>query len=76
VLSVLLSVNADVTESRTLSSATLVKDVFTECPIESTQQNAEHSRKTRIPLMTGCQRGICYSGTTYDPELVMLQSIF
>jgi hypothetical protein len=47
---VLLSVNSIVTESRTLPSAALDKDVFAECPIESTRQSAEHSAKRRIPV--------------------------
>jgi hypothetical protein len=49
--SVLLSVNVDVTESRTLPSVTLGKNVFAECPIESTGQSAEHLAKTRIPVV-------------------------
>jgi hypothetical protein len=49
---VLLSVNPVVTESRTLLSATLDKDVFAECPIESTRQSAEHSAKSRIPVVS------------------------
>jgi hypothetical protein len=48
---VLLSVNAVVTESRTLPSAALGKDVFAECPIESTRQSVEHSTKSRIPVV-------------------------
>jgi hypothetical protein len=55
VLRVLLSVNAVVTESSTLPGASLGKDVFVECPIESTRQSAEHSAKSRIPVVTTTQ---------------------
>jgi hypothetical protein len=48
---VLLSVNAVVTESRTLPSVALGKDFFAECPIESTRQSTEHSAKSRIPVV-------------------------
>jgi hypothetical protein len=48
---VLLSVNVVVTESRTLSSTALGKDFFAECPIKSPRQSAEHSAKSRIPVM-------------------------
>jgi hypothetical protein len=44
---VLLSVNAIVTESRTLSSAALDKVFFAECSTKSTRQNDEHSAKRR-----------------------------
>jgi hypothetical protein len=50
---VLLSVNAVITESRTLPSAALGKDFFVECPTKSTPQSAEHSAKSQIPVMDG-----------------------
>jgi hypothetical protein len=51
VVRVLLSANAVVTESRTLPSAALGKDFFAECPTKNTRQSAEHSAKTRIPVV-------------------------
>jgi hypothetical protein len=48
---ILLSVNVVVTESRTLSSAALGKDVFVERPTKSTRQIVEHSAKSRIPVV-------------------------
>jgi hypothetical protein len=40
---VLLSVNVVVTDSKTLSSATLGKDFFAECPIKNIRQSFKHS---------------------------------
>jgi hypothetical protein len=48
---VLLSVNAVVTESRTLPSAAHGKDFFAECWTKSTRQSASHSAKSRIPVV-------------------------
>jgi hypothetical protein len=48
----LLSVNAIVTESRTLLSAALDKGVFVKCPTKSTWQRAEHSAKPQIPVVS------------------------
>jgi hypothetical protein len=48
---VLLSENVVVTESRTLLSAALGKDVFAECWTKSTQQSVEHSTKSQIPVV-------------------------
>jgi hypothetical protein len=48
---VLLSVNAVVTESKTLLSAAVGKDFFAKCPTKSTRQSAEHSAKSRIPVV-------------------------
>jgi hypothetical protein len=50
---VLLSANAVVTESRTLPSAALGKDFFAKCSTKNTRQSAEHSAKTRIPVVHG-----------------------
>jgi hypothetical protein len=48
----LFSVNVVVTKSRSLPSATLVKDFFAECPIKSTHQSVVHTAKSQIPVMT------------------------
>jgi hypothetical protein len=48
---VLLSVNAVLTESRTLPSAALGKNLFAECPTGSTRQSAKHSTKSQIPVV-------------------------
>jgi hypothetical protein len=49
---VLLSVNAVVTESRTLPRAALDKDFFVECPAKNILQSASHSAKSRIPVVS------------------------
>jgi hypothetical protein len=49
--SVMLSVNTVVTDNRTLPSAALDKDFLAECTIESTRRSAEHSAKSRIPVV-------------------------
>jgi hypothetical protein len=49
---VLLLVNVVVTESRTLLSAALDKEVFAECPIKNTRQSDEHSAKSWIQIMS------------------------
>jgi hypothetical protein len=49
---VLLSVNAIVTESRTLPRAALSKDFFVECPTKNIRQSASHSAKSRIPVVS------------------------
>jgi hypothetical protein len=48
---VLLSVNKVIIESRTLPSAVVGKDFFTEFPTKNTRQSAEHSTKSRIPIV-------------------------
>jgi hypothetical protein len=49
---VLLSANVVVTERRALPSAALGKEAFAECLTKSTRQSAEHSTKTRIPVVS------------------------
>jgi hypothetical protein len=46
-----LSANAIVTESETLLSAALGKDVFAECPTKNTRQSVEHSAKSQFPIV-------------------------
>jgi hypothetical protein len=60
--SVLLSVNVVVTESVTLPSAVLGKEFFVEYPTKNTQQNAEHSAKSWIPVVFAYIQGfyLCY----------------
>jgi hypothetical protein len=48
---VLLSVKAVVIESSTLPSAAFGKDSCAKCPTKSSQQNAEHSAKSQIPVV-------------------------
>jgi hypothetical protein len=57
---VLLSVNAFVTESRILSSATIGKLLFAECPTKNTRQSAEHSAKPQIPVVCAIAH-LCYT---------------
>jgi hypothetical protein len=49
--SVMLSVNALVTKSRSLSSAALGKNFFAEYPTKNICQSGEHSTKSRIPVV-------------------------
>jgi hypothetical protein len=48
---VILSINAVITESRTLPSAALDKDFFAECPTKSIRQSVEHSTKSQISVV-------------------------
>jgi hypothetical protein len=60
---VLLSANAVITKSRTLSSAALGKGFFAECPIKSTRQSTEHSAKTRILVVKEVFEDLSYNNT-------------
>jgi hypothetical protein len=63
---VLLSVNVVITESRNLPSAALDKEVFAECPTESTRQSVVHSAKSRIPVMDA----MCHAKNLEQPNVV------